>query len=338
MSENLILPVSSTENGTEYSCANEEQIEMVNAWMNDKVMFIREIWAQNQPPTIQKHLQTSAILADKILHILIHRIFNYQSKKNLAHIIPKVRLNLEKQIANGVPICFFFLYNGGYRASPFPSNPSLIYEPDQTEWMLLFQITLLKQKIAAIYPHGIEFFIVINNGVALWTNEIPLFETERYANKMREMITFSGAEREVCILVQSELSDFDPDYSFSSNRPHTKISEQDHLNVERFLGRSCSYEEASFRYTIYLQAEAKWALDLSSLVSTKDALILRQVAHPDMLSFRPFPGGAIRIQNGSLGFEYNNNKLIPRLITSKTLEKHTLEKKPLHVSNPFRYN
>ncbi|MFN3588980.1 MAG: hypothetical protein ACK4UP_06325 [Spirosomataceae bacterium] len=326
MSGNLILPLPHLDDDLRYSQANKTFVEIINSWIDNKILSIREVWTQNQLPITPEHTHTPAILADEILQILTHRIFNYQSKKNLTQVITKVKLNLEKQIANGSPIRIFFLYNGGYRASPFSGKQSLIYEPDQTELMLLFQITLLKQKIATIYPHGIEFFIVINNGVALWTNEIPLFETEKYANRMRGMIQFLGAEGDVHILVQSELPSFNPNYSFTPSHPRTKISEQDHLNVERFLGRTCSYEEASFRFTTYLQAEAKWAEDLSSIVTAKDALIMRQVAHPDMLSFRPFPGGAIRTQNGSLGFEYHNDKLIPKLITSKTLQKHTLER------------
>lgn len=326
MSGNLILPVPHIEDDLNYTHANQALSETFNSWINSKILSIRKVWTQNQSLISQEYIYPTVGLADEILHILTHRMFNYQSKRKLTRIIAKVKPHLERQVANSLPIRFFFLYNGGYRASPFPEKKSLIYEPDQTELMLLFQISLLKQKVETIYPIGIEFFIVINNGVALWTNEIPLSDTERYANKMREMIKLLGAESQVHVLVQSELASFDPNHSFIPRYPFTKISEQEHLNVERFLGRTCSYEEASFRFTTYLQAESKWTEDLSSLVATEDALIMRQVAHPDMLSFRPFPGGAIRVQNGSLGFEYHNNKLIPKLITSKTLQIHKLER------------
>lgn len=53
--------------------------------------------------------------------------------------------------------------------------------------------------------------------------------------------------------------------------------------------------------------------------------MFRQVAHPEMLSFRPFPGGAIRIQNGSLGFMMNNNFLSLKLITASTFQKHDVK-------------
>lgn len=56
--------------------------------------------------------------------------------------------------------------------------------------------------------------IVINNGVAKWVNDIPISATESYANKLRKMINFFGAENRVKILLQSELVGFDPGYSF----------------------------------------------------------------------------------------------------------------------------
>ena len=73
---------------------------------------------------------------------------------------------------------------------------------------------------------------------------------------------------------------------------------------------------------LYALAEAKWAEDLSSIPAAEGAVMMRQIADPKMLSFRPFPGGAIRAQNGSLGFQFGRNALTPKLITSESAAWH----------------
>jgi hypothetical protein len=198
--------------------------------------------------------------------------------------------------------------------------------------MLLYQIALLKDKILTLYSHGIEFFIVINNGVAKWVNDIPILDTENYANQLIKMIHFFGAETCIKVLLQSELDGFNPDFSFGSFESQPIISADDHAIVERFLGRRCSRDEAEYQLALYKLAEFKWADDLSHIILAHDGIIMRQVAHPDMLSFRPFPGGAIRIQNGTFGFQYQNGTLMPKLFTSKSTREHDVHWIPYPLS------
>lgn len=220
-------------------------------------------------------------------------------------------------MSRGGPLNFFLLYNGAYRASPLPDGPPLIFDPDQTELMLLHQVALLQEKVCAAYAPGIRFFIVLNNGVALWVNDLSLDATHVYVRQFRQMIGWLGAGDTVRLVVQSELPGFAPQPGLGPVCPPPDISEKDHRLVERFVGRRCPPEEAKHRLALYSLAEARWARDLAPLVAAHDGLLFRQVAHPDMLSFRPFPGGAIRIQNGSLGFERSAGTLIPRLLTSQ---------------------
>jgi hypothetical protein len=56
--------------------------------------------------------------------------------------------------------------------------------------------------------------------------------------------------------------------------------------------------------------------------------MLKQVANSEMLSFRPFPGSAIRIQNGSLGFQDLKGKLTPKLITTEAAQLHGIKLVP----------
>lgn len=321
MIDQLILPLFPHSNHEGYSKADEECSARVSMWINSRIELVQEAWSN--PPSQKNYISSRALgLADEIVEILTQRVFNYQSKRNLSPLLLKVRQNLVRQLSKGTPIKFFLLYNGGYRASSFPDKLSLIFEPDQTELMFLYQIALFNKKICSIYDPGIVFFIVINNGVAHWVNDIPLVNTENYANQLRKIIDLLGASSKVRVLLQSQLVGYDSKFSFEPFQPHPLFSEQEHRMVERFLGRSCSREEAKYRVALYTLAETKWAEDISSMAAAKDVLMLRQLAHPDMLSFRPFPGGAIRSQNGSLGFQYSRNALTPKLITSESVKKY----------------
>jgi hypothetical protein len=330
MKENLILPLTCDADLEDHYKADAEPTSLVAAWLNTRSEFIHEVWSQDSALKEIDFSYSPSEIADEIAKILTHRVFNYQSKINLSQIISKVRQNLFRQISNGTTIKLFLLYNGGYRASPLPNQLSLIFEPDQTELMLLFQISLLNKKIFALYNFGIEFNIVINNGVAKWVNDIPITATENYANQLRKMIKFFGAENSVNVLLQSELVGFNPSFSFEPLQQQSLLLENEHLMVERFLGRRCNREEAAHRSALYKLAESKWAEDLSTITTAKDGIIMRQVAHPNMLSFRPFPGGAIRVQNGTFGFQYQKNSLRPKLITSKSMKEHDVEWAPCY--------
>lgn len=308
-----------------YPQADDYCTARVNDWIKDRTEQSRLIW--RHPGTIHKTVSQDQLpaLADKITDILTHRVFNFKSRGSMALLLPQVRQNLLWQLSKGGPIRLFFLYNGGYRASPFPDDPSLIFVPDQTELMLLYQVALLHQKVRAINAPGIQFFIVVNNGVALWVNDISLKASQGYVSILRRMIDWLGAAGCVRVVLQSELAGFNPQPLLEPVRTELELSEKDHRLVERFLGRSCSPEEARHRHALYALAEKQWAQDLSPLVAAHDALMLRQVAHPDMLSFRPFPGGAIRIQNGSLGFEDVSGTLTPKLITTEAVQQHGIQ-------------
>jgi hypothetical protein len=327
MMEQLLLPQPYPTCLEGYEAADELYIKLTHEWLNSRLEKTLQVWS-SPSAEIKTEFSNARELADDILTILTHRTFNFQSKARIQPLLPDVRHTLLRQINNGAPISLFLLYNGGYRASSFPDSLSLVFEPDQTESMLLFQVGQLQEQIAAVYPPGIDFHIVVNNGVAFWVNDIPLWATQQYTDRLRHMINYLGASDHVHVLLQSEGEGFDPKPSFDPCPPHAGLLEKEHEIVERFLGRKCNYEEAMHRSALYLRAEAKWGKDLRPIISAKDGLILRQVAHPDMLSFRPFPGGAIRIQNGSLGFQYQGDRLRPKLITAETVRQYGIKYVP----------
>lgn len=325
MTDGLILPLSLHSRHEGLYRADDECTAIVNAWMTTRTESMREYWSQRSPKPIVHDALGHSSLAGSIADILTHRAFNHQSKYKSNPILPGIRIKLAEQVKKETPIKFLLLYNGGYRASSLDDSLSLIFEPDQTELMLLYQIALLKARIDELYPPGIDFRIVVNNGVAHWVNDISIRQTEGYARMLRRMIEVLGADGSVRVLLQSELEGYDPGFSFEPVQPIAEMSEQEHGIVERFLGRSCSLEEARYRTALYAVAEAKWAEDLSSDPSSTGAILMRQIAHPNMLSFRPFPGGAIRAQNGTLGFQYRRNVLTPKLITSETARRNVVK-------------
>jgi len=318
----LVLPVSPLRQPRCCPEADGDCAARVRAWLRDRAGMIRKAWSRDHEARDEAFLAGKTDRAAGLCEVLASRRFNFQTRVKVNPLLPRVRNNIEQQLASGGPLVFYLLYNGGYRASPWVSDPSLVFEPDQTEMMLLRQVALLREETSRWNGLGMEFHIVLNNGVASWVNDVPIEATERYARQLRRMVEGMGAGGTVRVLVQSELPGYEARPAFEPVDPAPVVSEGEHRLVERFLGRRCSREEASRRTLLYAQSEKRWAEDLSRLVAARGGLMLRQVAHPDMLSFRPFPGGAIRVQNGSLGFQVRGNDLLPKLVTTESARQH----------------
>lgn len=325
----LYLPVTAYKTDEVNGDVNNEVYRAFENWFSNKMQQLQSAFTQQGVEGgIPKHSEVD-LLTNGLVDILVHRFFNYQSKKNSLHILPGIRQTMALSIALGRPIPFLYLYNGGYRASPFPNDSSLIFNPDFTELMLLYQLALLHQKIRAVYSPGMEFTIVINNGVAQYVNEVPLVATQHYVQQLRAMINRVGAEKNVRVLVQSELPMVVQHNSPVVSAMPPMLSDKAHANIERFMGRTVTREESAWRALRYTQAESDWFQEISDIAHTTQAILLRQTTDPQMLSFRPFPGGAIRSQNGSLGFEYINQTIRLKLITSENAMRRKIERMPL---------
>lgn len=256
--------------------------------------------------------------ADEILAILTHREFNYQSKGRISHLLPSLRAALDQAIRRNGEIPIYLLYHGGYRAEVGGSGEAFDFTPGVTDILLLYQIARLRKRLIERGLDALRFVIVINNGVACYTNGVPYCDTKGYVARLRELIRTSKAAPFVSVLAQSELGDFEMKMKGLSPAPKPSLSESEHLIVERFLGRRCSREESCQRAAAYELAEQVWGEEIGSIVRSRFGLFCRQVAHPSCLSFRPFPGGAIRVQNGSVGFRFVRGKPVPLLVTSST--------------------
>ncbi len=277
-------------------------------------------------------LRATETLADTIVRILLRHEFNYQSNGRVAHLLPDIRRRIEQAIRDGRPVPIYFLFHGGYRASAEPHRLNHVFAPDATEFMLLFQAARLQEQVTAVYPPGVSFAIVINNGVAAWTNGIAYAATEGYAARLRHLIARLGAGGAVWVLLQSELGDFADDMAGIPIAPVSTIGADDHHIVERFLGRGCSVDEAREYIARYAAAEAAWARRLAPMIDAASGIFVRQVAHPACLSFRPFPGGATRVQNGAIGFSLTEGRSpVPFLITTRTAASRPLRDVPVDL-------
>ncbi len=323
----LILPVPDLNDGV----PNLRRVDVQTnarlcAWLDERISQIKTVWG-NPIDSISASFTSDRVeeTVAQIIRTLLHRTFNHQSRGSQQPILPEIRRCLGAKVASGRPVVFFLLYNGGYRAAPFPGRHGLIFTPDQTELLLLYQISLLQERISKIYPPGIKFVVVINNGVASWVNDIPIDWTELYATRFREMIGALGASSCIHLLAQSEMPGFQSNMQIPAACAPAGLTPKEHSIVERFLGRPCGDDEARQRFAFYTVAEKQWADHLAPVAASEAALLLRQVSHPAMLSFRPFPGGAIRTQNGSVGFAERDGCLVPKLVTSESFERHEVK-------------
>lgn len=295
----------------------------ITDWLRGRYEHAQTVFKGLPSPDKAARAPASPEQIDAVLNTLTHRRFNYLTRSRLGSLMGLYRQKLAVHMAQGVPIPCFFLYNGGYRASPWAQQP-FIFEPDQTELLLLDQIARLTEDLGKTYPPGVHFFIVINNGVAHWVNDIALTSTQAYAQGLNDMIEAIGARERVSVVLQSALSTFETQPALPAVTPSPALPEKDHRLVERFLGRPCSALEASHRHALYAMAEAHWAQVLDPLVRAQGGLLFKQVASPQMLSFRPFPGGATRTQNGSIGFALRDKHTTPQLITTETTRHHAI--------------
>jgi hypothetical protein len=317
------LPLSPELQSQASVLADEQTTTQIKDWLRVRYEHSKTVFARLASSAINANDATSSEQIDAVLNILTHRRFNHQSRSRSGSLMGLYRQKLAGHMAKGVPIPCFFLYNGGYRASPLAQQP-LIFAPDQTEMLLLYQIARLTEDIGKTYPPGVHFFIVINNGVANWVNDIALTSTQAYAHGLNNLIDAIGARERVSVLLQSAMATFDAQPSLPDVAPGPALSDKNHRLVERFLGRPCSAHEARQRHALYSVAESHWAQVLEPLVRVQGGLLFRQVASPQMLSFRPYPGGATRIQNGSIGFAFSCKQPTPQLITTETTGHHAI--------------
>ncbi len=324
----LFLPVVSPGEPVRNSCnslATADAAAAIDAYLRACVAFTRGAFGHERIEGERRPATGAALLG-----VLIGRDFNYQSKSKVAPFMPEARARFARAIDAGRPIRLHLLYHGGYRANPLDQAAPLSFEVDATDLALVYQAARFHRQISRIYAPGAQIVVVINNAVAEFVNGIPIAKTLAYVRRLERLIADLGAGGNVKVLTQSDLGPFDERMRGVAIAPWPAIDPLHERLVPRFLGRPCSEDEARYRAAAYYKAEEVWGAEVRALIDRDDSVCVRQVASAVALSFRSFPGGAARVQNGTIGFEVDGGKAKPRLVTSTTCE----ERPVVRVSVP----
>ncbi len=251
-----------------------------------------------------------------VFDILTHREFCYLSKTRAEPYRAETIKHIAAAIDRGVPIPFYLDLGGGYHASITPGIEDMVFAPGLGELLVLQQFTRFARRVGEIYAPGVVFTIVIDNLCALFVNEIPVARTERFCALYRDMINALGLSANVRLLVESE--QFNPaQYAPIEmvNAPCSRISPNEHGNIERFLGRLCDEAEAIERRNRYSHFGA---CSESLLATVIDGVHMTQRASPTTLCFRAYPGSDCRIQAGQVALQPSSDgRMKPFLLTSR---------------------
>jgi hypothetical protein len=225
---------------------------------------------------------------------------------------------LRADVAEGRPASFFFDIGPGYHAGIAPDDLSLSFDVGLAELMALRQVAAFCRRVREVYPAGARFHLVVDNLCGVATNDILLENTLEYVVQLRRLIDELAIGDIVSVLVESELHSWDVYRDRLERepwRPLPAAGAAEVGNVARFLGRSCTTEEAATRIELYRRTGIVTEELLEPAIS---GVRLTQRATPATLGFRAFPGADQRIQVGQLALRPGRRgRLRPILITSR---------------------
>jgi hypothetical protein len=265
-------------------------------------------------------------LADALFTLVTSREFCYLGRRRTEPYRAATTALIARRVERGEPLRFFYDIGPGYHASLDPDTTGLGFDVGLAELLILRQIAALAQRVAAVYPPGVRFWLVIDNICGLRTNDVPLERTQAYSRQLRTLVAETRLADLVDLVVESEkfdlaeydrlLAQVEPAPAFAT--PSTAELE----NVERFLGRRCTVDEAAARIERYRRAGIVTDLLLDRLVS---GVHMTQRATAATLGFRPFPGGDVRTQCGVVALTPNGTGGVrPLLVTSRNAAAYTL--------------
>jgi len=264
-------------------------------------------------------------VAEQMIALQLSRPFSYLSRSRAAQYEARIRHHVVRSVDHDEAVPYFFDIGGGYHASLRPGVTPPSFDVGLAELLVLWQIVRFDRLVRRFYPRGVRFGLVIDNVCALLVNDIPLAQTGEYCRRLRSLIAELDLATLVSVLVEAE--HFSPMAIESRAQPAAirddEFSDQRHRNVERFLGRECSAAEA-------MQREARYRaiVDASdgAIEEIIDGIRMTQRASASTVCFRPFPGGASRIQCGEVALELVRDRadIRPFLLTSTNLDRFDL--------------
>jgi hypothetical protein len=215
---------------------------------------------------------------------------------------PTLLAQITPAITLGAPIDLFLDLGHGYRASVQPGREALTFEVGLGEWFLLGQIARLGRGVAALYAPGVRFHLVVDNLFAAQLYRVPIADTERYCAWLRALISASGLDPLVRVLVESE---------------HV-AAEQFGIALDAELARTGSAEAAAGPQPRRQAAAAAISNRLLSTLIDGPRMSLQSSGPthaPSALRLRTYPLGDGRIGAGETCLAHSNGRLRPTVVT-----------------------
>jgi hypothetical protein len=278
--------------------------------------YLQELLSTFESPAVTE-TGTLGTGPETVFEILTSRQFSYLGRSKSALYRDNILTVVTNSMNLSRPIPFYYDIGGGYHAVSRQGG-KLSFHVGLAELCLLSQIALFSKRVRSFYPPGVLFSLIIDNMCAFLVNDIPLTQTIRYAEELRELIQYLGLGHVTDVILESEhfssdafeqfLAEFSPPSEFST------LTEKQHNNVERFLGHPCHKHEAASRASRY--SRIIWASEhlLATLIQ---GIHMTQRATPTTICFRPFPGGDSRVQCGEVVLTKNSKgKIYPVLMTN----------------------
>lgn len=307
------------------ACASEIEASVSEQLQN----YLQAIMSSfNTEPETGK--STGDDMCNTIFRLLTNRRYNYLSRSGSAEYQGQVFPWIEQAVMASEPLPFYYDLGGGYHASVRPGEEELTFTVGLGELLALRQIVRFNNDLRSIYSPGVRFSIVIDNLCAYFTNDISLELTSGYVDRFRRLITQLELDDCIELLVEAELTsieDFRHEFmSVADESPASHLSSAEHENVERFLGRLCTPEEAEERVARYRRADTATERLLAPMIR---GIRLTQRATPQTLCFRSFPGGDQRIQSGDVAVVLRGeSKPQPALLTCRNAHRFQWSRVP----------
>jgi hypothetical protein len=243
-----------------------------------------------------------ATVAERVFDILCERRFSHLSRTQARRYRAATLAHLQADAAQQQPLRFFYDLGGGYHAGLRADFADLRFVPGLGELLALRQIRGFAHAVAAVYPPGVRFHLVIDDRCAAVANGIGQAQTAGYVARLRALLEALRMNAVVTLLVESETVPADvyqaafdacPSPAPAADEPSPATLE----NIRRFLGRACSPAQALAHLARYQRAQS---VSERLLALRLNGVRLTQRATPNSLGFRAFPGGDSRLQSGEV--------------------------------------
>lgn len=304
--------------------SRDEQVDVLalRAYLGTLVSELRGV-----VPGDREDIETPA-LPERIFGVLTNRQFCYLSKTRVAGYQNDVFSNVESAVKRWEAVRFYYDIGGGYHASIQPGEEDLSFDVGLAELFVLKQVKDFASRVERLYVPGVKFSLVIDNLCALLVNDIPIENTLGYCRRLRELIRELKLDAVVDLVVESEhvsVTEFSElEQDLPSGADSGALTDKQHENVERFLGRRCVPEEASERTRRYRAVVAASERLLAPMIR---GVHMTQRATRDTICFRPFPGGDSRIQCGEVALTLNSRQVLcPVLLTSSNSAEYAVQR------------